>query len=229
MILPVPLVTLPISDLRDIVQSRGIYYLLNGKRVVYIGYSTKNLQARIRAHINAGRPFSHISWHNVDASVPHEMLLSIERALIQFWRPAGNKRHKIKLATMIESAPEDFIGEQNKRLNAQIADLTWQLEQSQHEAQQLKLKLTALEAGIPMPPNRYYSYIGGVIHLDGEEVLLQSSNYIQELIPKPHKKPLLLKLCLPPKKEMPEPTKPENIVSFPKRVHTLISKLFGKA
>lgn len=181
---PLPLTIVPVERLKEITREPGIYYLLDGERLTYIGHSRVGIQTRVRCHLNAGRRFSHVSYALLDEKPTLSALRSIERALIQYWRPPENKRFKLAVPKRTPETPKpDFITLQNQKLNEQIAELeakVFRLERRLKAIIQLKKRVNKIkkQKRLSRPPQTLFPYFGGVVFLEGETIYLQSSNQI---------------------------------------------------
>lgn len=178
------------TQIKQISQEPGIYYLLNESKITYIGHSKTNMQARIRSHINAGRQFSQVSWAILNEQVSPACLQSIERALIQYWRPPENKRFKIQLPGRVNELPSlDFITIQNQHLNARIIELEQKLaalERVRRIPQKLKLsrqRWKSRSTNEMLSPPLGFAYLGGIVFLNGKEIILQCSNMVRPIPP----------------------------------------------
>ncbi len=242
MSLAVPLTLVPATQIKQISQEPGIYYLLNGSKITYIGYSKTNMQARIRAHVNAGRQFSHVSWAILDEQVSSSCLRSIERALIQYWRPPENKRFKIHLPQrVVETPPLDFITIQNQQLNARILELEKRvaaLEQLEPIPHQVKPRKSISKIEVS-PSSLGFAYLGGIILLNGEEVILQCSPVHQSANSDKHTEDVSISVATPSPKPyalpaiIPKPPEPTaKVLTFKQKIKAGLNaawkQVFGK-
>lgn len=233
---PIPLTIFSIERLKEIAREPGIYYLLDGERLTYIGHSRIGIQNRVRCHLNAGRRFSHVSYALLDEKLTLAAMRSIERALIQYWRPPENKRFKLAVPKRSpETPPPDFITQQNKKLHEQIAALeakVFLLERQREASRRLEKLANKLkkQKKAPRPPQTLFPYLGGVLHLEGKTIYLQSSNQIG--IPDDVKTVPALEPLETPNQTVNEEiqTKPVlKVVSFQEKIQSNVRSFFQKA
>lgn len=233
---PLPLTIVPVERLKEITREPGIYYLLEGERLTYIGHSRIGIQNRIRCHLNAGRRFSHVSYALLDEKPTLAAMLSIERALIQYWRPPENKRYKLSVPKRSpETAPPDFITLQNQKLNERIAELeakVLRLERQREASRKLGRLASNIKKQIKpsRPPQTLFPYLGGVFYLEGEAIYLQSSNQIcipENVITEPALEPMAMPA---PAVDIEPQTKPVlKVVSFQEKIQSNVRSFFKKA